>query len=69
MAPKASRYKIQLTLLLENKVISGDLYRHFINRDLNVISASNDFGLDYLGEILPEIVIGASSGYINKMKV
>ena len=69
MASRASRYKKQLSLLLENKVISEDLYRHFINRGLNVISPSNDFGLDYLGEILPEIIIGASSGYINKMKV
>lgn len=69
MASRASRYKKQLSLLLENEVISEDLYRHFINRGLNVISPSNDFGLDYLGEILPEIIIGASSGYINKMKV
>ena len=69
MASRASRYKKQLSLLLANEVISEDLYRHFINRGLNVISPSNDFGLDYLGEILPEIIIGASSGYINKMKV
>ena len=69
MASRASRYKKQLSLLLENEVISEDLYRHFINRGLKVISPSNDFGLDYLGEILPEIIIGASSGYINKMKV
>lgn len=69
MASRASGYKKQLSLLLENKVISEDLYRHFINRGLKVISPSNDFGLDYLGEILPEVVIGASSGYINKMKV
>ena len=69
MASTASRYKKQLSLLLNNEVISEDLYRHFINRGLRVISPLNDFGLYYLGEILPEIVIGASSGYVSKMKV
>jgi hypothetical protein len=69
MASTASRYKRQLSLLLDNEVISEELYHHFNNRGLKVISPLNDFGLDYLGEILPEIVIGASSDYINKMKV
>ena len=69
MASTASRYKKQLSLLLDNGVISEELYRHFINRGLKVISPSNDFGLDYLGKILPEIVIGASSDYVSKMKV
>ena len=69
MAFRASRYKKQLSLLLANEVISEDLYRHFINRGLNVISPSIDFGLEYLGKILPEIVIGASSGYVSKMRV
>ncbi|HET6727674.1 MAG TPA: hypothetical protein VFH19_06550 [Nitrososphaeraceae archaeon] len=69
MASTASRYKKQLSLLLENGLISQELYRHFINRGLKVISPSNEFGLDYLGEIIPEIVIGASSDYVSKMKV
>lgn len=69
MAYRASRYKKQLSLLLDNGVISEELYHHFINRGLKVISPSNDFGLDYLGEILSEIVIGASSEYVSKMKV
>src|SRR5438093_6642964 len=69
MASTVSSYKNQMSLLLEDGVISEQLYRHFINRGLKVISPSNDFGLDYLGELLPEIVIGASSGYINKIKV
>ena len=69
MAHTTSGYKKKLSLLLDNGVISEDLYHHFINRGLNVISPSNDFGLDYLGEILPEIIIGASSDYINEMKV
>ena len=69
MASTTSRYKRQLSLFLDNEVISEELYHHFNNRGLKVISPLNDFGLDYLGEILPEIVIGASSDYINKMKV
>ena len=50
-------------------MISDNLYHHFVNRGVKVISLLNDFGLDYLGEILPEIVIGASSNYVSKMKV
>ena len=69
MASKASRYEKQLSLLLDNGVISEEIYLHFINRGLKVISPSNDFGLHYLGEIIPEIVIGASSDYVSKMKV
>ena len=69
MASTASRYKKQLSLLLDNRVITEELYRHFIIRGLKVVSPSNDFGLDYLGKILPEIVIGASSDYVSKMKV
>lgn len=69
MASTALRYKKQLLFLLDNGVISEELYRHFINRGLKVISPSNDFELYHLGEILPEIVIGATSGYVSKMKV
>ena len=69
MASTTSRYKKQLSLLLDNRVITEELYRHFVNRGLKVISPSNDYGLEYLSKILPEIVIGASSGYVSKMKV
>ena len=69
MASTASRYRRQISLLLDNGLISKELYHHFINRGLKVISPSNDFGLDYLGENIPEIVIGASSGYVSKMSV
>ena len=34
-----------------------------------MISPKGNFGLDSLHSILPEIVIGASKDYINKMKV
>ena len=40
-----------------------------MKRGLKVISPSNDYGLYDLGEILPEIVIGASEEYICNMKV
>src|SRR5688500_19818632 len=40
-----------------------------MKRGLKVISPSNDYGLYDLGEILPEIVIGASEEYICRMKV
>ncbi|HXV88661.1 MAG TPA: hypothetical protein VD710_06165 [Nitrososphaeraceae archaeon] len=69
MVSTASRYKKQLSLLLDNGVISEEIYHHFTNRGLKVISPSTDFGLDYLGEILPEIIIGSSSDYVTKMKV
>ena len=69
MASTMSRYKNQLSLLLEIGAISEEIYCHFINRGLKVISPSIDFGLEYLGKILPEIVIGASSGYVSKMSV
>ena len=69
MASTTSRYKKQLSLLLEIGAISEEIYCHFINRGLKVISPSIDFGLEYLGKILPEIVIGASSGYVSKMSV
>ena len=65
----ASRYKKQLSLLLESRKISEEQYRHFVKRGIKVISPSSDFGLQNLGEVLPEIVVGASSDYINKMKV
>ena len=63
------RYKTQLSLLLDKGVISENIYKHFIKRGLKVISPSNDYGLHNLGDILPEIVIGASEEYVCNMKV
>jgi hypothetical protein len=62
-------YKTQLSSLVERGVISENVYKHFIKRGLKVMSVSNDYGLYNLGEILPEIVIGASEEYISNMKV
>lgn len=64
-----NRYKTQLSSLVEMGVISENVYKHFIKRGLKVMSVSNDYGLYNLGEILPEIVIGASEEYISNMKV
>jgi hypothetical protein len=64
-----SKYKNRLYSLLENKKITSEQLDHFIKRGITVIYPSRDFGLKSLGNVLPEIVIGASSSYINKMKV
>ncbi len=64
-----SKYKNRLYSLVENKRITIEQQDHFLRRSIQVISPSRDFGLKFLGEVLPEIVIGASSRYINKMKV
>lgn len=69
MESVVSRYKEQLTLLLEKGVISEDVYRHFMKRGLKVLKPSKDLGLYHLGEILPEIVVGASSEYVGMMKI
>jgi hypothetical protein len=63
------RFKTQLVSLLDKAVISENVYKHFMKRGLKVISPSNDYGLYNLGQILPEIVIGASDEYINNMNV
>ena len=62
-------FKTQLSSLLDKSIISENLYKHFMKRGLKVISPSNDYGLYELGEILPEIVIGASNEYISNMNV
>jgi hypothetical protein len=67
--PAESRYQEHLLLLHEKGVISDEDYRHFLKRGLKVLRPSEDFGLHHLGEILPEIVVGASSEYVGKMKV
>jgi len=63
-----SKYKNRLYSLVENKRITIEQQDHFLKRGIHVISPSRDFGLKSLGKMLPEIVIGASSRYINKMK-
>jgi hypothetical protein len=55
--------------LAENNKITEEQLSHFCKRGIQVISPKEDFGLQSLGKILPEIVIGASKDYISKMKV
>ena len=64
-----SSYMKNLELLAEQNKIMPHQLKHFLNRGVEVISPAENFGLNYLGRILPEIVIGASKEYINKMKV
>jgi hypothetical protein len=62
-------YENYLNSLLERKLISLEQFDHFTRRGIQLISPSADFGLHALAKILPEIVIGASPEYIEKMKV
>jgi riboflavin biosynthesis pyrimidine reductase len=64
-----STYRAKLESLAENKKITEEQLSHFLRRWVQVISPSRDFGLEALGKLLPEIVIGASQDYINRMKV
>jgi riboflavin biosynthesis pyrimidine reductase len=64
-----SKYAKMLNSLAENKRITEDQLSHFLKRGIQVISPERDFGLESLGRILPEIVIGASKGYISRMKI
>ncbi|HET7390083.1 MAG TPA: hypothetical protein VFJ51_04605 [Nitrososphaeraceae archaeon] len=59
----------KLEVLVQTNKISQEQLSHFLRRGIQVISPKHDFGLDSLHDILPEIVIGASKNYINKMKV
>lgn len=63
------RYESKLYSLLEKKKISKEQFDHFHRRGIQIISPSHDFGLSSLGQILPEIVIGASPSYISTMKI
>lgn len=63
------KYVRHLEFLAERNRIGSEQLEHFIKRGIQVISPSRDFGLDSLGKILPEIVIGASSEYISRLKV
>ncbi len=64
-----STYRAKLESLAENKKITEEQLSHFLRRWVQVISPSRDFGLEALGKLLPEIVLGASRDYINRMKV
>jgi hypothetical protein len=64
-----SKYIKMLDSLAENNKLTEEQLSHFCKRGIQVVSPEQDFGLQSLGKILPEIVIGASKNYISKMKV
>jgi hypothetical protein len=64
-----SKYTKLLNSLAEKNRITEDQLSHFLKRGIQVISPERDFGLESLGKILPEIVIGASKGYMSRMKI
>lgn len=57
-----------LASLLESGKISEVQYKHFLQRGLQIIRPA-DLGLDRLAEYLPEIVIGATEKYIERMNI
>jgi hypothetical protein len=71
MKPKAfeSRYKSLLHSLFEGGRITDQQLEHFLKRGIQILNPAADFGLNALGQILPEIVISACPSYINKMKI
>jgi hypothetical protein len=62
-------YQSKLESLAQKHVISEEQLSHFLNRGVQVISPKHNFGLESLQKYLPEIVIGASQKYIEKMTV
>jgi hypothetical protein len=64
-----SNYANTLYGLAEKKMITEDQLSNFLQRGVQVISPKLDFGLEHLARILPEIIIGASKDYINRMKI
>lgn len=61
-------YRSRLESLVQDGKINEELYRHFRKRDLQIISPKQ-YGLERLAEYFPEILIGASKEYIEKMTV
>lgn len=62
-------YVAQLQQLLDSRKITKDQFTHFRSRGIEIIRPLQDYGLKSLGRILPEIVIGASSEFIKRMKI
>jgi hypothetical protein len=71
MKPKGFElhYKSSLHSLFECGRITDQQLEHFLKRGIQILNPAADFGLDALGQILPEIVISAHPSYIKKMKI
>jgi hypothetical protein len=62
-------YHKHLDILYEKKKITLEKIEHFKKRDIQFYDTDKDLGCHNLSKILPHIVIGASTDYINKMTV
>jgi hypothetical protein len=62
-------YVERLQHLLESKKITTDQFNHFRSRGIKIIRPLQDFGLESLGRVLPQIVVGASDEFIRRMKI
>ena len=62
-------YVNKLQQLLDSKRIEIENFNQFKSRGIQIFRPLHDFGLRYLGRVLPEIVVGASNEFIRKMKV
>jgi hypothetical protein len=62
-------YVNKLQQLLDSKRIEIENFNQFKLRGIQIFRPLQDFGLRYLGRVLPEIVVGASNEFIRKMKV
>jgi hypothetical protein len=58
-----------LNHLLDSEKITKKHFNHFKSRGIQVIQPLKDFGLKSLGRVLPELVIGASNEFIERMKI
>jgi hypothetical protein len=63
------KYIERLQQLVDSQKITLDQFNHFQSRGLKVINPLQDFGLESLGRVLPQIVIGASDNFIRRMKI
>ena len=64
-----SNYKRYLQNLFEKNKLSKIDKDHFLDRSIQVILPNEDYGLKNLSKFFPQIIIGASSTYIKKMKI
>ena len=63
------QYKTKLySLHKKNSITQGQL-DHFLQRGLQIIDTKDQLHLDSLSRILPYIVVGASTSYINKLNI
>lgn len=63
------QYKTKLYCLHEKNAITTEQLNHFLKRGLQIINISDQFHLDSISKILPNIIIGASKSYINKLNI